>query len=152
MHTYFLIHLNGVKWSSTELTIKSNCSQLLLLSVVLVYLRMHQIIPCALGCRAYGSVWREEGALCVECLAVFTSLPPSPHPLFSTVYQCDGCLSSWGREGSWLGCQVFPAISAVSILELATNSRSSRMSQAPDLHIAMQLLITTYIQSWTVGS
>ena len=28
-------------------------------------------IPCALGCRAYLSVWREVGALCVERLVVF---------------------------------------------------------------------------------
>ena len=37
----------------------------LLLSVVLVLLRMRGI-PSALGCCAYLSVWREEGALCVE--------------------------------------------------------------------------------------
>ncbi|XP_074627567.1 uncharacterized protein LOC141885656 isoform X4 [Acropora palmata] len=36
-----------------------------------------------------------------------------------------------GRGGSWLGCQVLPAISAVFILELAANSGSSRMSRAP---------------------
>ena len=57
-----------------------------------------------------------------------------PHPLLSTVYQCDGCLSYLGRGGSWLGCQVLQAISAVSILELAANSGSSRMSRAPNLH------------------
>ena len=57
-----------------------------------------------------------------------------PHPLLSTVYQCEGCLSSQGHGGSWLGCQVLPAISAVSILELAANSGSSRMSWAPNLH------------------
>ena len=33
-----------------------------------------------------------------------------------------------------MGCQVWPAISAVSILELVTNSGSSRMSRAPNLH------------------
>ena len=55
-------------------------------------------------------------------------------PLLSTVYQCDGCLSYLGRGGSWLGCQVWPAISAVSILELVANSGSSRMSRAPNLH------------------
>ena len=37
----------------------------LLLSLVLVLLRMRGI-PSALGCSAYLSVWREEGALCVE--------------------------------------------------------------------------------------
>ena len=55
-------------------------------------------IPCALGCRAYLSVGREVGALWVEGLAV--CVPSLPHPLLSTVYQCDGCLSyisrAWG--------------------------------------------------------
>ena len=89
-------------------------------------------IPRALGCRAYLLVGREVGALCVEHLAVF--VPSLPHPLLSTVYQCDGCLSYLGRGGLWLGCQVWPAISAVSILELVANSGSSRMSRAPNLH------------------
>ena len=86
-------------------------------------------IPRAPGCRAYLSEGREVGALCVERLAVF--VPSLPHPLLSTVYQCDGCLSYLGRGGSRLGCQVWPAISAVSILELVANSGSSRMSWAP---------------------
>ena len=89
-------------------------------------------IPRAPGRRAYSSVGREVGAVCVEHLAVF--VPPLPHSLLSTVYQCDGCLSYLGRGGSWLGCQVWPAISAVSILELVANSGSSRMSRAPNLH------------------
>ena len=63
-----------------------------------------------------------------------------PHPLLSTVYQCDGYLSPRQHGGSWLGCQVLPAISAVSILELATNNGSSRMSQVHNLHKATQLL------------
>ena len=69
----------------------------------------------------------------------FCSLPPPS--LLSTVYQCNGCLSSCGRAGSWLGCQVLPAISAVSILELAANSGSSRMSRAPNLYTATKLFI-----------
>ena len=44
----------------------------------------------ALGGRDYLSMWREVGAFCVERLVVF----PSPHPLLSTVYYCDG--SAWG--------------------------------------------------------
>ena len=60
-------------------------------------------IPRALGCRAYLSVGLEVGALCVERLAVF--VPSLPHPLLSTVYQCDRCLSYLVRGGSWLGCQ-----------------------------------------------
>ena len=89
-------------------------------------------IPRAPGRRAYSSVGREVGAVCVERLAVF--VPSLPYPLLSTVYQCDGCLSYLGRGGSWLGCQVWPAIIAVSILELVVNSGSSRMSLAPNLH------------------
>ena len=89
-------------------------------------------IPRALGCRAYLSVGREVGALCVERLAVF--VPSLPHPLLSTVYQCDGCLSYLGPGGSWLGCQVLPVISLVSTLELVAKSGNSRMSRAPKLH------------------
>ena len=55
-------------------------------------------------------------------------VPSLPHPLLSNVYQCDGRLSFRGCGGPWLGCQVLPAIGAVSILELAANSGSSRMS------------------------
>ena len=96
----------------------------------LLCLRMHGI-PRALGCRAYLSVGREVGALSVERLAAI--VPSLPHPWLSTVYQCDGCLSYLGCGGSWLGCQDLPAVSAVSILELAANSGSSRMSRAPNL-------------------
>ena len=75
------------------------------------------------------------------CGALAVFVPFLPHPLLSTVYQCEGCLFSQGRGGSWLGCQVLPAIGAVSILELTANSGSSRMSRAPNLHIATKLFI-----------
>ena len=42
---------------------------------------------------------------------------------------------------SVMGCQALSAISRVSILELAANSGSSRMSQASNLHLETQLLI-----------
>ena len=43
-------------------------------------------IPRALGCRAYLSLWREVGVLCVERLAVFVpSLPPLCFPLCISV-------------------------------------------------------------------
>ena len=64
---------------------------------------------------------------------------PFPSPL-STVDQCDGCLCSLLRWGSRLGCQVLLAMGAVSILELAANSGSSRMSRAPILHLTTRLL------------
>ena len=79
-------------------------------------------IPHACGHIAYVLVWQEEGALFVEHIVVFH------------------ILSFLGLRGSWLGCQVLPAIGAVSFLELAANGESSRMSQAPNLHIVMQLL------------
>ena len=66
--------------------------------------------------------------MCGALISGFSS--PPPPSLLSTVYQCDRCLSPHGRGGSWLGCQVLPAIGAVSILELAAKSGSSRMSQA----------------------
>ena len=44
-----------------------------------------------------------------------------------------------GCGGSWLGCQVFPAMGTISILELAANSGSSRTSKAPNLHLATKL-------------
>ena len=50
------------------------------------------------------------------------------------------CLQGVGAHGSWLGCQVLPTIDAVSILELAANTGNSRMSQAPSLHLAIELL------------
>ena len=69
-------------------------------------------------------------------MVFYLSCPPPSQSLLFNVYQCDcqGCGSSW------LGVQVLPAISTVSILELAANSGSSRMSQTPSLHMAMQLL------------
>ena len=94
-------------------------------------------IPRALGCSTYLSVWREVGALCVERLAVFVpSLPTLCFPLCISV---TGACFSRGRGGSWLGCQVLPAICAVSILELAANSGSSRMSRAPNLQGATKV-------------
>jgi len=36
-------------------------------------------------------------------------------------------------SGSWLGCQDLPALGEVFTLELAANSGSSWMSQAPNL-------------------
>lgn len=92
-------------------------------------------ISLALGCIAYLSVWRVKGVFCVEHL-VFS--PHSPPLSISTVYQCDGCLSSWGCGGSCLGYKVLPAnFGAVSILELATNRGSLKMSKAPNDHLVM---------------
>ena len=65
----------------------------------------------------------------------------STPPLFSSVYQCDGFLSSQVHESSWLGRQVLPAITAVSILELVAYSGSCRISESPNPHIATQLLM-----------
>jgi len=93
--------------------------------VVLVHLRMRGI-PLALAGRVYSSVWREEAALCVESLAVF--VPSCPHPLVSTVYQCDGSLSSRGRGGLMAGLLSGFASHRCSLRLRADNSGSSWMS------------------------
>ena len=78
--------------------------------------------------RAYLSVGQEEETFCVEHLAV-------PTPLyFPLLISMTGACLLGSMGGSWLGSQVLPAIGAVSILELATNSGSSRTSQAPNCH------------------
>ena len=82
------------------------------------------------------------GRRSILCGAFSGLFPPSLLSLISTVYQCEGCLSSQGHGGSWLVCQVLPAISAVSISELAANSGSSRMAHATNLYLATQLLNT----------
>ena len=68
--------------------------------------------------------------------------PPLSLPFFPLFYQCDGCLFFFllPHGGSWLGCLDLTAMGAVSIQELAANSGSSWMSQAPNLHFARQLL------------
>ena len=75
---------------------------------------------------------KKEHCVCSVTLRGF-SPPIFPAPHFSTVYQCDG------RGGSWLGCQVLPAIGAVFIMELTANGGSSRLSEAPNLHITTLL-------------
>ena len=68
--------------------------------------------------------------------------PPPPHfpPSFPLFTQCDRCLPSLLRGGSWLACQDLPAMGAVSIWELAANSGISWISPAPYLNFVMQLL------------
>jgi len=65
-------------------------------------------IHCALGCRTYLLVLCEEGA--------FSGFLLPSCPLLSTVCQWGGTGTRvlWGG-GSWLDCQVLPAISAVYI-------------------------------------
>ena len=68
---------------------------------------------------------QEDGTFfCVLSVKWFFSLP-----VLSTVYYCGRCQSSQGHGVHWLGCQVLPAVGAVSILVLAANSESSRTSQ-----------------------
>ena len=53
---------------------------------------------------------------------------------------------------SWRGCQVLASIGAVSMLELAANRGSTRMSQAPTHHVVGQLfLVTQYRHSCHVS-
>ena len=111
---------NEVKWNLTELRSRAI---IMLLSLGLLYLRRHPI-PCALDCRAYLSVWREEEAFCVGALSCFP-LPSLIHSSFpySSVWWVPVFLGAWG---SWLRCQVLPTISVISILELAANSPLSQ--------------------------
>ena len=135
------MRLNKVLTSKTS---RHNCGQLL--SVVLVYLRMHGISH-VLGCSTYLSVWWEEGALCVEHLVVFL-FPPFPilcSPLCISVM--GACLPGWGLMAGH-GYQVLPAIGAVSMLELAAYSGGSRMSWAPNLHIVTQLFMILFSSLW----
>ena len=71
-------------------------------------------------------------------------LSPLPCPSLSFHYfiSVTGACFLPLRGGSWLGCLNLPAMGAVSIWELAANSGSSWMSQAPNLHFARQLLKT----------
>ena len=55
-----------------------------MLSVILLYLRIHQI-PRDVGYRDYLSVWLEERSFCVERLAVFSLPHPLYFPLFISV-------------------------------------------------------------------
>ena len=58
-------------------------------------------IPRALGCRAYLSLGREVGALCVERLAVF--VPSLPHPLLSLCISVTGaCLIKGMGAHGWV--------------------------------------------------
>ena len=97
-------------------------------------------IPCALRLRD-SRVWFERELAALWGVAARRPgsfphpFPPYLHCLFSVTSTCFPFLS----RGSWLGCQVLPAMGAVSILELAANSGSSWMSQAPNLYLAMQL-------------
>ena len=68
-------------------------------------------------------------------------VPSLPTLCFPLCISVTGACFSRGHGGSWLGCQVLPAIGAVSILELAANSGSSRMSRAPNLQRATKLFI-----------
>ena len=96
------------------------------------------LFPRTLRCTTYSSVWQEEGF--ILCGGFSSFFPPFPS-LPSTVYQCDGCLSSWGCL--WLVCQVLSTIGAVSILELAANCGSSGMSRAPNLQLQCSKAVVT---------
>ena len=102
----------------TELTTSSDCSQLL--SVVLLYLRMHWI-PHGLCGTAYSSVWREERAFCVENLAVFF-LPPFPlyFPLFISV--TGACLIEGVGAHGWFVRFCQPSVQSPSWSWLPTST------------------------------
>ena len=61
-----------------------------------------------------------------------------------------GGTSAW-CGGSWLGCQDLPAMGAVFIYELAVNSVSSWMFQAPNLHFSDAVVNNEIILALIVG-
>ena len=94
--------------------------------MVLIYVRMHGI-PRALGRNAYLLGWEEVRALYVEHFSSSCFLP-SPHSAFHCVLISVTGVCLVGAWELMPGGQVLSAIGAVSILELAANSGSSRMS------------------------
>lgn len=107
-------------------------------------------ITHALGFIAYGihqCGWK-KGILC-GALSGFS--PPSLLPLlFHHIYQCDQCLFCWGRRGSWLSCQVFPAIGALS--RLPTVAAPGCLWHPTTIYIARQMLTVTKSKQMTTAS
>ena len=100
-------------------------------------------IPCALHLSFYCMCFQHELSalfgVAAHCPGSFPHpLPPSFHCLFSVM----GAFFTFLGGGSWLDCQDLPAMGEVSIQELAASSDSSWMSQAPNLHLVMQLVAT----------
>ena len=141
LNTLFLNLFGAVKCNLMELITKS-------ISVL-----QQTAVFCICACVGIPRSLRlRRSCLCFECnlqryeewqlfaKAVFPTLP-SLFPLF---IQCD-TVFPFLCGGTWLGCQVFPAMGDVSIQELAANSGSSRMFQAPNLPLAIQLLCSIYV-------
>jgi len=116
-----IIHLlNAVNCNLTELTTKSTCVSLVV-SGVDTYAHMlefHVLVDCSLvNVQEAFFLWL---LVVWQVIAQAVTIPPLSLPL-STV---------------WLGCQDLPAMGSVFIKELAANSGSSWMSQAPNLHFS----------------
>ena len=97
----------------------------------------------ALGCSAYLSLWWEVGALWVERLAVLFP----PFPLLSTVYQCDGCLSSQGRGAhGWFVrfCQLSVQSPSWSWLPIVVASGCLRHTTSTESVSATKLVILIF--------
>ena len=83
-----------------------------------------------------------------ECSVLFGMAAHHPGSLFRVM----GAYFPFLCGGSWLGCQDLPAMGALSIKELTTNSGSPWMSQAPNLYLAMQLLISNLsLCTWSMA-
>ena len=80
-----------------------------------------------------------SGRLGLFVLGLWVSLAMSPSLSKHAVTLLRGPQAWCG--GSWFGFQDLSAMGAVSIWELAADSGSSWMSQAPNLHLVIQLLI-----------
>ena len=128
-----LYNLYAVKCSLTGFTTKS-ARFLLLVSSAGIHACTR--IPCAPDwrhvCVLHGDGVFKEHCFCMGAhLQVSPSIPfpPSFHYSFSVMSVC----LLFPHVGSWFSFQDLPAMGVVSIWQLATNSGSSWMSQAPNI-------------------
>jgi len=129
--------LNVVRCNLTELTTKRAFLPVVF-SGVLVCMQQDSMYSLTVTCSQLftASVYSELRFAGITSSNIF---PPFP-PFFHCIIQSDGRLSPLPRGCSWLGFRDLPAMGAVSIWELAANGGRSRMSLAPNHHLAMQYI------------
>ena len=100
------------------------------------HVEFHVPVDCSVVYRRHFLLALYNYCFCVADHRLGSS-PPFPFPsLFLLFQQCDGCLFLLLHGGSWLSCQHLPAMGAVFIYEMAANSGSPWMSQAPNHHFS----------------
>ena len=137
-----LLTFNAVKCNLMELTTRSTSFAFVVSG--LLDMRMCQDSSC--------SYWRFSQRFVSVSVFLSVGSPwrlsrlPCPSLSFHCFISVTGSCFLPPCGGSWLGCLDLPAMGAVSIWELAANSGSSWMSQAPNLHFARQLLINVQLR------